>query len=274
MSRASFTGTIQWADIEFRIKAYVTVTEPGLALHHLHRVCHTRIAQHKYCQQCSRYLVDDDLVKAIQVDGKWVVFSPSDITKIYPESETRLVVHETISYNDVSTHWQDKVYYIIPAEDNDEHIYALFSRSLHDEHRFAVVTYTTYKRTHLGVICPVHDGMVLRSLHYSDALRTLGELDILIEPTKLSVKEIELGRQLVRSMTRQFVYGAYGDVEQERLQAAVSAKLAQKEVLEIVTLDRSISPVMNLTERLKLSITEVRKRTQKVEPSSKKRGVK
>ena len=275
MTRASFVGAIQWADIEFRIKAYVTTTDSDLALHQLHRLCNTKISQHKYCQQCTRYLTDEDLVKAVQVDGKWVLFSPSDIAKVYPEVDTRLVVHETITPAEVAPNWQDKVYYIIPAEDIDAHVYALLSRSLRDEHRYAVVTYTTYKRTRLGVLCPSQEGLVLHSLHYAESTQTLASLDVSIEPTKLSAQEITLGRQLVRSMTRLFVYGAYTDVEQSRLRTAVLAKSAQKEIAEIVSVERPTSSVMNLAERLKLSITEVRKKVKKVKPSpTRKRGVK
>lgn len=255
MNRASFVGIVQWVNIAFRVKGYVNALDPPSPIHHLHRVCRTQISQPKYCVLCERYLTDHDIVRGVKLDGSWVLLSDEDIAAIYPDTETVLTVHSTVSPPNIPASLIDKTYYLIPSDDEDHSTYALFGAALREESSVAVVTYTTYKRTHLGLLS-AHFGAMPRlslcSLHYAENLRAW---DPGVKPLPLpNPQELLLARRLIRSLRQPFVHEAYHNEEQQRLRDVLQKRILQPMHETVVP----TGGVLNLTERLKTSILNLR----------------
>jgi len=221
----------------------------------------------RYCHACERYLTDHDLVRGFKHNGLWVLLSESDIAALHPESGSVLMVHSTTAKPVIQAMLQDRIYYLMPADDSDVHAYSLLTRALREEQSVAVVTYTTYKRTHLGLLEPIAGGLSLRSLYYAEYMRTWKSLGIDLAAINLAQPEILLARRLVRAMRQTFVHDAHKDVDRDRLvkamQTRIRAPLPEPKRPEVST-------VLNPSERRHTSLTIRRKPPKPAVPKSRR----
>lgn len=247
--RSSFTGTIEWGDVRFGVRGYPVTADPDLEIHLVHPQCKTAISFQKICPACHAIVTIDDLSRGVKTDQGWIILTPEEHDRTFPEvGQTVLFLHQTINPHEVDFSWQEQVYYVVPSEDSDSKPYAVLARSLKEEGLYAVVTYRSYRRTYLGILRPTEHGLMLTKLHFIQALRTLSSLGMSIEPESLSSEEITVGRQLVRSMATQFLYGSFFSPEALELRKLVQAKLAKGQVM-ISTKKEVIQVTKHLTKK-------------------------
>src|SRR5438105_349724 len=254
----SFTGALAlWNVLSIPVKAHPVVSDSAPKVRNLHSQCRTPSSEKNFCATCQRD-VDKatETCKGVKSGGDWIPLTKEDEEALegpIPEKGRPITIHQTLKPEEVTFLWQERVYYLEPASEQAMRPYAFLSRSLRDEKVYAVVTYVSHTKTHLGVIMPSEHGLLLRTLHFHSDVRSLKDIEVDLTPIALTNQEVQLGRQVMRKLYKPFDHAAYANQAAERLQQVVQARLASAPVppVKAIPVPRN---VVDLMEALKMSL--------------------
>src|SRR5229473_641913 len=254
----SFTGALAlWNVLSIPVKAHPVVSDSMPELRNLHTECSTPISHKSYCAHCQREVdKEHETCKGVQSGGQWIRLTDEDEAALdapIPEKGRPITIHQTLKPEEITFLWQERVYYLEPASEQAMRPYAFLSRSLRDEKVYAVVTYISHTKTHLGVIMPSEHGLLLRTLHFHSALRSLKDIEGDLKQVALSAQEVQMGRQVMRKLYRKFEHASYENEAEKRLRQVIQARL-EKTALPPVKAEPMPRNVVQLMQALKVSL--------------------
>lgn len=277
MSRASFTGTLVISLVGINVKAYSVAQDPkeDVKIHGVHKECLAELEQNMVCTRCGKVIEKEKRVKGF----RWPLGVPSSEQEMYvieeyelknvipePEEGRPIVVQSVVKPSEVDTLWLDKAYYLAPVGPHDAQSYSLFSRALREEKGIAVVTYVAHSKSHLAVVRPTTQGLILDTLHYAEEIRSLKDVGQEIVGAKLTAKEIQKARQVVKSFRKPLNYSAFKNEGRERFRLLLQAKIEQRPFAAGPIV--AARPTDNLMEALEQSLKVLRESGKKQKKAS------
>jgi len=254
----SFKGAISFGLIYIPINLSLTIKNNDISFNQIDKQTNSRIQYKKTCVDCEdRTVKQEDIVKGYEYeDGKYVIFTDDDFEKIKSKKDKNITIEQFIDAAEIDPVYYDKAYYVVPT--GAEKAYALLLKAMEDENKVGIA------RTVLGtketlIALRVKDGqMLLNTLFFYEELQKNPAKEI---KTEIKEKELSMAKMLIENMTEKFNIEDYKDEYRKKVQDAIEAKIAGKEI--IAPKEKAETNVIDLMKALEMSIKDTGKTSKK-----------
>ncbi len=253
-ARAISSGTLSFGLVSIPFKIFTAARAEGVSFHQLHAKCGNRIKYQVYCPTDDEVVDRADLVKGYEyAKGQFVRFDADELKALEEEKTHNLEIVEFVPLDTVDSIYVEKSYYLGPDKGGHK-AYRLLSQAMRDTGRVAVGHHIARGKSHLVVIRPYKEGLIMHQVFYSNEVRDFGEID-LGDDVSFKPAETKMARQLIEQLSEdRFEPEKYQDEFRARVLEAVEEKIAGHEIT--TTPEAPRAKVIDLFEALKASVEE------------------
>jgi DNA end-binding protein Ku len=253
-ARAISSGTLSFGLVSIPFKVYTAASAEGVKFNQLHAKCGGRIQYQVYCPTDQEVVARSEIVKGYEyAKGQYVRFDDEELKALEEEKSHNLEIVEFVPLETVDFVHVEKSYYLGPDKGGHK-AYRLLSKAMQETGRVALGHYIAHGKSHLVVIRPHQDGLIMHQLFYSNEVRNFGDIDLGDEVT-FKAGEIEMARQLIEQLSvDRFEQDRFRDEFRARVLEAVEQKVAGHEITTAPEAPRA--KVIDLFEALKASIEQ------------------
>lgn len=188
-----------------------------------------------------------DIVRGYEYEkDKFVTFTDEELEKLKSEKDKQLTITQFVSLSEIDPVYYEKSYYLAPM--GGEKAYALFVSALRKQKKVGLATAVPHNKEVLIAIRADGDRALMSTLYYPSEILPAPAVPVAAG----SKEELSLACTLIDSMTKPFAPDEYRDSYREKLQAAINAKIAGREITE--TKEKKAGNVLNLLDALKASL--------------------
>jgi len=187
--------------------------------------------------------------------NRFVVVEPQEVQALRPATSTELDILEFVHLAEIDPIYFDASYYVAP-DPGGEKAYALLFQAMRDAGYVALGSLAMHGREHSVVVRAGENGLLLHTLFYANEVRSGEEYR---SSEGVAPKELDLARQVVRSMAAKFDAARLKDAFEERLRALVEKRVAEAVSPRGQQEARTAAPVVDIMEALKRSLAMAKK---------------
>lgn len=267
-ARAISSGTLSFGLVSIPFKVYTAASAEGVSFHQLHEKCGNRIKYQVYCPTDDEVVPRSDLVKGYEyAKGQYVVFEPEELKALEAEKTHNLEIIEFVPLDSVDLVHVEKSYYLGPDKGGYK-AYRLLSQAMEHTSRVALGNYVSRGKSHLVMIRPYQDGLIMHQLFYENEVRSFEDID-LGDEVSFKPTEKKMAEQLIEQLSeKRFDASKFRDEFSERVMEAVEEKVAGREIT--TTPEAPEAKVIDLFDALKASVEETKAaRKRKLKPPKK-----
>jgi DNA end-binding protein Ku len=262
MARAIWSGVISFGMVSIPVKLYPATESKDISFHLLHKKCHNRVKQMRWCPTDDEQVEWNDTERGYEyAKGQYVVLTEEDFEKLPLPSKHTIDLSAFVKAEEIDPIYYEKAYYLEPEETGTKP-YSLLVRALTDKELTAVAKIAIRQKEHLCALRAQDGVLVLETLLYSDEIRQ--DSRPASADTAISDRELDLAYALVDAMEEPFEPDKYKDDYREALMDVIQAKLQGVEIEEAPV--AAPTKVGDLMAALRASVEAVKK--QKGEPAA------
>jgi DNA end-binding protein Ku len=240
--------------VSIPFKIYTAASAEGVKFHQLHEKCGSRIKYQVYCPTDDEVVERSDLVKGYEyAKGQFVRFDADELKALEEGKTHNLEIIEFVPLDTVDFVFVEKSYYLGPDKGGHK-AYRLLGEAMQETGRVALGHYVARGKSHLVVIRPYKDGLMMHQVFYSNEVRDFGDID-LGDDVSFKPAETKMARQLIEQLsTDRFEPDKFRDEFRARVLQAVEEKIAGHEIS--TTAEAPQAKVIDLFEALKASVEQ------------------
>lgn len=172
-----------------------------------------------------------EVVKAFEyAKGNYVVIDEDDIRKAAPQATETVEIEAFVQQADIDPRYFQKPYYLVPAK-KAEKGYVLLREILKRSGKIGIAKVVIRTRQYLAALMPHDDALVLVLMRFPQELVEVDEFNLpagAASKHRISPKELEMGEQLIESMTTAWDPKDYHDDFRARLRKIIDTQVARK----------------------------------------------
>jgi len=227
--RAIWTGAIGFGLVNIPVKIYSAVEDSTLDLDMLDKKDHSHIKFKRVNEQTGREVAWDNIVKAYDYEGTYVVLDENDFAKAMPEKSKILSIEQFVKEEEIDSIYYETPYFLEPQK-SGEKAYQLLVEALKKTGMAGIGTFVLRSKELLGVIRPYEDNiLVLHKIRFGEEIRQTDELNL---PAKKAIKpaELKMAVTLIEQLSGPFDSSAYRDTYSDELLKIIAAKAKGKRI--------------------------------------------
>ncbi len=255
-ARAIGSATISFGLVSIPVKLYSTVDSTRTIRFNYLSDDGTQVSRVK--QQYIRatdgeVVARNELIQGYEfAKGQYVTFAADELKALNVESTNAIEIAEFIPLSDVERIYIDHVYYLGP-DTGAARSYHLLKQALQKTGRAALANYAKRGRSHLVLVRPMNDGLVLEQLKYEDELRNFD--DVPLDSVEVAEGELGLAIQIIEQRTNEaFEPDRFEDDVRTHMLELIQRKVEGKEV-SVAPEERPEAKIIDLMEALKASVS-------------------
>jgi len=257
MARPIWKGVISFGMVSIPVKLYTATDEKDVHFNMLHATDQSRIKQKRFCAEEDIEIPGEELVKGYEVSrGRYVIMEDEDFERVPVNTTHTIEITDFVELDQIDPILYQKTYYLEP-EDIGLKPFALLMAALRATKRVAVAHVTLRQKEQLCTLRIYENTIALETMYYSDEVRATDELTVPGENVKVSERELNMAVSLVDMLSGDFDFQQYKDNYREALLEIIAKKA---EGIEIETPEPVIPKITDLTEALRASVEEARRR--------------
>lgn len=255
--RSLWTGSIGFGLVNIPVKLYSATQESSLDLDMLDKKDKSHIRFKRVNEKTGREVPWDNIVKAYDYNGKYVVLDEKDFASASAEKSKLLEITEFANEADINTMYFETPYYLEPQKAGSK-AYVLLRRAMEEAKMVGICTFVLRNRDNLGIIRPEGDVLILEKMRFAEELKDYSELSI---PTKETVRpaELKMAVQLIKQGAGKFDIEAYKDEYTAKLLKVIHAKAKGQKI---------VAPKMKVVHNTKSDIMDQLKASLKLKKAS------
>src|SRR3989449_5454081 len=230
MPRSIWSGVISFGVVSIPVKLYTATESKDVSFRLLHKECHGRLKQLRWCPPCERAVKWAETVRGYEyARDEHVVMSEDDFEKLPLASKQTIELSGFVGAGEIDPVFYEKSYYLEP-EKLGEKPFDLLMGALAEKGLTAVAQIAIRNKERLCVLRPLDGALMLQTLFYPDEIRVQGGA----RPPKvqLSEQELTMALTLIELLSGPFDPAGYRDEYREALMEVIEAKLQGQELLE------------------------------------------
>jgi DNA end-binding protein Ku len=254
-TRPLWKGSISFGLVNIPVELHVAVRDHRPRFRMLHAADKSPVHFTRVCAREGQPVAWDDLVKGYEyAKGHFVVLTKEDFRAAAVEKTHRVDIIDFVQADDIDDRYFETPYYLVPAR-GGEQAYALLREAMRDAKRIGIAKFILRDALHLAAVEVIDDALVLTMMRFADELVDTGQFSL---PSKKDVRKVELGmaKALVENLATDWDPKKYTDEYRDNLMRIIQGKVKGKKV----ALDTAIEPrqakVVDLMERLRLSLAK------------------
>lgn len=220
--RSIWTGAIGFGLVNIPIKMYSAVQNSELNLDMLDKKDNAHIHLKRVNESTGREVKWENIVKAYDYEGKYVVLEDKDFEDAMPEKTKRIEIFQFVKEEEIESIYYESPYFLEPDKDGSKP-YALLREALEKSGMAGVGAFVLRNKEHLAVMKPYKNLIMLNSIRFQEEVRNTTELEI-PEKAALKATELKMAMALIDHMTESFDISAYKDTYTDSLMKVIKAK--------------------------------------------------
>ena len=223
--RSIWKGAVAFGLVNVPVKVYSAIEDHDISLHQVHDKDGGRIKYQRRCEICGKVVDYANIDKAYDDGERTVILTGDDLDSLPVERSKEIEVVEFVPSDQLDPIMFEKAYYLEPDSASNK-AYALLRRTLEETDRTAIVHFSLRQKSRLGALRVRGDVLMLQSLLWDDEVRE-ASFPALDEKVRISEKELDMSKALVKSFEADFAPEKFTDEYQEQLRQLIDAKLAK-----------------------------------------------
>jgi DNA end-binding protein Ku len=269
--RSIWKGAVAFGLVNVPVKVYSATEDHDVSLHQVHDKDGGRIRYQRRCEVCGRIVNYEHIDKAYDDGERTVILTDEDLESLPEERSREIEVVEFVPSEQLDPIMFERSYFLEPDSKSTK-AYALLRRTLEETDRTAIVHFSLRQKSRLGALRVRGDVLMLQSLLWDDEVRE-ARFPALDTPVRISAKELEMSKSLVKSFEADFEPDRFTDEYQEQLRQLIEAKLAKGDDMSTEETfgeqpddANAGGEVLDLMAALQKSIEKNREASKKAEP--------
>lgn len=256
--RAIWSGHISFGLVTIPVELYTAVEDRSISFHLLDDRDGARIRYRKVNQLTGEEVSSAHIAKGYPVgDGKHVIFTDDELARIPSDSVRAIDVVQFVERQDIDPMLLDRSYFVAPRE-GGARAYAVLMAAMQSHGVLAVAKVTLRQREHLAALRADDSVLALETLHWPDEIR-IPVFETVGKGQAATDEQVSMAERLIEHMQAPFDPSRYRDTYRERLEEAIEAKLAGKEI-QLASEEPAGAELVDLTEILRRSVEGTRRR--------------
>ncbi len=255
--RSIWTGAIGFGLVNIPVKLFSATQQSDLDLDMLDKKDMSNIRLKRVNEKTGKEVAWENIVRAYNYDGNYVVLSDEDFKKASPEKTKMIEIAEFVEEKQVDSVYYETPYYLEPQK-GGEKAYVLLRDALKKSGKTGLATFVLRTKESLGLIKPSGKVLILQKIRYAQEIRETEELKI--PDTAPKAPELKMAITLIDQLTAaKFDITSYKDTYSDELMKLIEAKAKGK---KIPTPEMKVvhSTSKDLMEQLKASLETKRKK--------------
>ncbi|MCK9869055.1 Ku protein [Nocardiopsis dassonvillei] len=221
-----WVGTLMFGRVPVGVRLYSARERRGPVLHQFERGTADRIRYVRVNERTGEEVAGEDVVRGARtgVEDEYVVLEPEELEEILPHGSRTMELTGFLSQGAVDALWYASTYYVAPRAAADAKAYQLLYTALEQTRRTGVATIVLRDREYPVLIEPNRGVLSASTLWWPDEVREPDDVMPPVAHAALAKSELELARELVRSLSIEWDPEDYSDSYGQRLTELVRAK--------------------------------------------------
>jgi DNA end-binding protein Ku len=255
MAHSMWTGTISFGLVSIPVKLMSATRHKGVSFNILHKKCHNRIQEKRFCPVCEEEVAWDDTEKGYAyAKDEYVSFSPEDFESLPLASKNVLEVESFVEIDEIDPIYFDSSYYLQPDK-KGSNSYNLLRTALERKGMVAVGKIALRTKERLCIVRVYGSHLLVETLLYPDEI--FDETEEPIASSTPSKQEMSIAEHLVDLMTKPFDPTEYTDNYREALEELVESKVSGTALK--TPAKKSTGKVLDLMDALRNSVLSAQK---------------
>ena len=255
--RAIWTGAIGFGLVNIPVRIFSATQDSNLDLDMLDKKDHAKIRFKRVNEDSGREVSWENIVKAYDYNGKYVVLDDEDFQKASPEKSKIIEIVEFVKETEIQSIFYETPYYLEPQKSGVK-AYALLREALKKTGKVGVGNFVMRTKESLCVLKPMENAILLQGIRFEQEIREMNELDI---PAKSDVShaEMKMAIALIDQLSSKFDISKFKDTYSAELLKVIHAKAKGKK-LQPAPLRVVHSKSKDLMDQLKESLSTKKKK--------------
>ena len=255
--RAIWTGAIGFGLVNIPIRIFSATQDSNLDLDMLDKKDHAKIRFKRVNEESGREVTWDNIVKAYDYDGKYVILDDEDFQKASPEKSKIIEIVNFVKEDEIESIYYETPYFLEPQKSGVK-AYALLREALVKTKKVGLGNFVMRSKESLCILKPIQNVILLQGIRFQQEVRPTKDLDI---PGKsnLSAAEVKMAVALIDQLTSKFDISKYKDSYSAELMKLIHAK-AKGKTLKPSPLRVVHSKSKDLMDQLKESLAVKKKK--------------
>ena len=223
--RAIWTGAIGFGLVNIPVRIFSATEDSNLDLDMLDKKDHANIKFKRVNEHTGKEVPWSNIVRAYNLDGKYVVLSDEDFQKAMPEKTKTIEISAFVNEADVETMLYEAPYYLEP-EKQGKRAYALLHTALLKSKKAGLGSFVLRNKEHLCLIKASKQLLILQRLRFAQEIRKPDDLDI--PDTAPKPAELKMALSLIDQLSGPFEIDEYKDLYSSKLMQLIKAKASGK----------------------------------------------
>ena len=226
--RAIWTGAIGFGLVNIPVRIFSATQDSSLDLDMLDKKDHSKIRFKRINENSGKEVTWENIVKAYDYNGKYVVLDDEDFKKASPEKSKTIEIQEFVKENEIESIFYENPYFLEPQK-SGARAYMLLREALRKTGKVALGNYVMRNRESLCVLKPMENVILLQQIRFAQEIRNINELDL---PGKSTVKapEMQMAVALIEQLSGKFNISKYRDTYSDQLLKFIQAKAKGKKL--------------------------------------------
>jgi DNA end-binding protein Ku len=255
--RAIWTGTIGFGLVNIPVRLFSAIQDKDLDLDMLDVKDHSRIRFQRINEKTGKEVKWENIVKAYDYEGKYVVLSNEDFEKASPEKTKIIQIDEFVNESEIDSIFFETPYFLEPQK-SGERAYTLLREALKKAGKVGLGSFVLRNKESLCILKPSQNIIVLNKIRYIQEIRNVKDLQI---PAKTTIKpgELQMAIALINQLSSTFNIAKYKDNYTNTLLKLIKTK-AKGRKIEAPHLRVVHSKAKDLLSQLKASLGDKKKK--------------
>jgi DNA end-binding protein Ku len=255
--RAIWTGAIGFGLVNIPVRIFSATQDSNLDLDMLDKKDHAKIRFKRVNEDSGREVSWENIVKAYDYNGKYIVLDDEDFQKASPEKSKIIEIVDFVKESEIQSIFYETPYYLEPQKSGVK-AYALLREALKKTGKVGVGNFVMRTKESLCVLKPMENAILLQGIRFEQEIREMNELDI---PAKSAVSpaEMKMAIALIDQLSAKFDISKYKDTYSAELLKVIHAKAKGKK-LQPAPLRIVHSKSKDLMDQLKESLSTKKKK--------------
>jgi DNA end-binding protein Ku len=226
--RSIWTGAIGFGLVNIPVKLFSAVEESSLDLDMLDKKDHANIKFKRVNENTGKEVPWNNIVRAYNLDGKYVVLSDTDFQEAMPEKTKTIEINSFVDEKEIEPIFFETAYYMEP-EKQGKRAYSLLNTALTKSKKAGLGSFVLRNKEHLCLIKANGHLLVLHRLRFKEEIKDTKELDI--PATAPKPGELKMALSLINQLSEPFNIKNYKDTYKAKLLKLIKEKAAGKKTV-------------------------------------------
>jgi DNA end-binding protein Ku len=260
LARSIWRGAISFGLVNVPVKLYSAVSKKTVRFNQLHEKDHQRIQMKRWCPGEDEEVPYEELVKGYEISpDRYVVITPEELESLDPKKTRTINIEDFVDLDDIDPLYYEHPYYLVP-DTGAAKAYKLLLTALTESRKVAIARVVIRQKEYLTAIRAADGVLTMETMLFADELVSADQLDELPdEDVSATEREVDMARQLIESLSTEFVPNKYHDEYRERVLDLIERK-AQGEEITLEPVSDEPAKVPDLMAALEASLADAKKR--------------